>query len=160
MVIPHYFHRIGVGEISSMKEPHLLCCYRRCLFSRWYKTMHSRNNPATFYIKKYSQTGPQKSPAGAGTRYKVFWGFKYHYKDVIMRAMASQITSVSVVCAAVCSGADQRKHQSSASLAFVREIHRWPVDSPYKWPVMRNMFPFDDVIMPTGSSYLFLLRCM
>ena len=45
-------------------------------------------------------------------------------------------------------GADQRKHQSSASLAFVREIHRGPVNSPHKWPVTRKIFPFDDVIMP------------
>ena len=41
--------------------------------------------------------------------------------------MASQITAVSSVCSTVCSGADQRKHQSSAPLAFVRGIHRWPV---------------------------------
>ena len=40
-----------------------------------------------------------------------------------------------------------RKHQSSASLALVRGIHRWPVNSPHKWPVTRKMFPFDDVIM-------------
>ena len=43
-------------------------------------------------------------------------------------------------------GADQRKHQSSASLAFVRGIHRWPVHSPHKGPVTRKMFPFDDVM--------------
>ena len=43
-------------------------------------------------------------------------------------------------------GADQRKHESSASLAFVLGIHRWPVDSPHKGPVTRKMFPFDDVI--------------
>ena len=42
---------------------------------------------------------------------------------------------------------NQRKHQSSASLAFVREIHRGPVNFPHKWPVTRKMFPFDDVIM-------------
>ena len=47
------------------------------------------------------------------------------------------------------SGADQRKYQSSASLAFVGGIHRWPVNSPHKWPVTRKMFPFDDVIMIT-----------
>ena len=41
----------------------------------------------------------------------------------------------------------QRKYQSSASLAFVRGIHQRPVNSPHKWPVMRKMFPFDDVIM-------------
>ena len=45
------------------------------------------------------------------------------------------------------SGADQRKHQSSALLAFVRGILRGPMNSPHKWPVTRKMFPFDDVIM-------------
>ena len=69
-----------------------------------------------------------------------------HYNDVIMDAMASQITGVAIV-SAVCSGADQRKHQSSTSLAFFREIHRWPVNSPHIGPVTRKMFPFDDVIM-------------
>ena len=44
-------------------------------------------------------------------------------------------------------GADQRKHQSSASLAYVRGIHRWSVDSPHKGPVTRKSFTFDDVIM-------------
>ena len=47
----------------------------------------------------------------------------------------------------VYSDADQSKHQSSASLAFVRGIHRWPVNSPHKGPVARKMFQFDDVIM-------------
>ena len=47
----------------------------------------------------------------------------------------------------VYSDADQRKHQSSASLAFVRGIHRGPVNAPHKWPVTRKIFPFDDVIM-------------
>ena len=70
-----------------------------------------------------------------------------HYNDVMMSAMASQITSLTIVYSTVYSGADQRKHQSSASLAFVRGIHRWPVNSPHKWPVTRKMFPFDDVIM-------------
>ena len=44
------------------------------------------------------------------------------------------------------SDTDQRKHQSSASLAFVWGIHRGPVNSPHKWPATRKMFPFDDVI--------------
>ena len=64
-----------------------------------------------------------------------------------MGAISSQITSVSMVCSTVFSNADQRKHQSSASLAFVRGIHRWPVNSPHKGPVTRKLFPFDDVIM-------------
>ena len=70
-----------------------------------------------------------------------------HYSDVIMSAMTSQITSLTIVYSTVYSGADQRKHQSSASLAFVRGIHRWPVNSPHKGPVTRKLFPFDDVIM-------------
>ena len=63
------------------------------------------------------------------------------------RAIATQITSRMIVYSMVNSSVDQRKHQSSASLAFVRGIHRWPVNSPHKWPVTRKMFPFDDVIM-------------
>ena len=47
-----------------------------------------------------------------------------HYIDVIMTTMASQITSLTVVYSTVYSDADQRKHQSSASLAFVWGIHR------------------------------------
>ena len=70
-----------------------------------------------------------------------------HYDDVIMTTLASQITSLTVVYSIVYSGVNQRKHQSSASLAFVREIHRGPVNFPHKWPVTRKMFPFDDVIM-------------
>ena len=64
----------------------------------------------------------------------------------------SQITSLTIVYSTVYSGADQRKHQSPASLAFVPVIHRWPVNSPHKWPVTRKMFPFDDVIMLTTSA--------
>ena len=70
-----------------------------------------------------------------------------HYFDVMMRAVASQITSVSIVYSTVCSGADQRKQQSSTSLAYVRGIYRGPVNSPHKGPVTRKMFPFDDIIM-------------
>ena len=70
-----------------------------------------------------------------------------HDGDVIMGATASQITSLTIVYSTVYSGADQRKHQRSASLAFVWGIHRGPVNSPHKWPVTRKMFPFDGVIM-------------
>ena len=70
-----------------------------------------------------------------------------HYNDVMMSAMASQITSLTIVYSTVYSSADQRNHQSSASLAFVWGIHRWPVNSPHKGPATRKMFPFNDVIM-------------
>ena len=75
------------------------------------------------------------------------WKAQIYYSDAIMSATASLITGDSIVCSTVYSGADQRKHQSSASLAFVRGIHRWPVNSPHKGPVTRKMFPFDDVIV-------------
>ena len=70
-----------------------------------------------------------------------------HYCDVIIGAMVSQITSLTIVYTAVHSDPAQRKHQSSASLAFVWGIQRRPVNSPRKWPLTRKMFPFDDVIM-------------
>ena len=70
-----------------------------------------------------------------------------HWNDVIMSSMAYQITSLTTVYPNVYSGADQRKHQSPASRAFVRGIHRWPVNSLHKWPVTWKMFPFDDIIM-------------
>ena len=69
--------------------------------------------------------------------------YVYHYCDVIMGTIASQITSLTIVYSTVYSGADQRKHQSSTSLAFVWGIHR----GPHKWPTNQKMFPFDDVIM-------------
>ena len=73
--------------------------------------------------------------------------FTEHESDVTMGSIASQIISLTIVYSNVYSGADQRKHQSSASLAFVRGIHRRPVNSPHKRPVTRKMLPFDDVIM-------------
>ena len=66
--------------------------------------------------------------------------FASHYNDVIMSAMASQITSPTIVYSTAYSGTDQRKYQSSAQLAFVRGIHLSPVNSPHKWPVTRKCF--------------------
>ena len=80
-----------------------------------------------------------------------------YYSDVIMIAIAARITGVSIVCSAVFLGSDQIKHQNSASLAFVRGIHRWPVDSLIKWPVTPKMFLFDDVIMNRIVMYVFSL---
>ena len=82
----------------------------------------------------------------------------HHYDDVIMGAVVSLITSLRIIYSIVYSDADQRKHQNSASLAFVWGIHRGPVNSPHKWPVTRKMFPFDDVIMmPTYKTADFVL---
>ena len=74
-----------------------------------------------------------------------------------MDAIASQITSLTIVYSTDYSDADQRKHQSSASLAFVRGIPRGPVNSPHKWPITRKMFSFDDVIM---NQTEFCINCV
>ena len=99
--------------------------------------------------------------------YIYFRDASIHYSDVIMGAIASQITSLTIVYSSVYSGADQRKNQSSTSLAFVRGIHRWPVNSPHKGPVTRKLFPFDDVIMVDSyvgklplHTLLLLIYCM
>ena len=78
--------------------------------------------------------------------YEFFW-LNLHHNDVIMTTTASQIISLTIVYSTAYLGADQRKLQSSSSLAFVRGIHRSPVNSPHKLPVTRKMFPFDIVIM-------------
>ena len=90
-----------------------------------------------FHIVNFGATPLQLSPSTKSV----------DYNDVIMGAIASQITSLAIVYSTVYSGADQRKHQSSASLAFVQGIHRGPMNSLDKWPVTQKMFPFDDVIM-------------
>ena len=98
-------------------------------------------------IKRALYIGIKRLCIGAITRLsQCHWS--NHYGDVIMDTMASQITSLTVVYSIVYSDADQRKHQSSASLAFVWGIHRGSVNSLHKWPVTRKIFPFDDVIMP------------
>ena len=77
-----------------------------------------------------------------------------------MTMLASEITSLTVVYSIVYSDVNQRKHQSSVSLAFVREIHRGPVNFPHKWPVTRKMFPFDDVIMASVATELSTHPCV
>ena len=92
-------------------------------------------NPQFSYNKIHRQLLPQSRhrslPAAVPTM---------HYNDVITSTMAFQITGSSIIYSTVCSGADQRKHQSSASLAFVWGIHRWPVNSPHKGPVTQKCF--------------------
>ena len=90
--------------------------------------------------------------------YTFFSTKAWHYSDIIMGMMASQITSLTIVYSTVYSGADERKHQSSASLAFVRRIHLSPVNSPYKGPVMQKKIPFDDVIIKMVKSPCWLMH--
>ena len=102
---------------------------------------------------------------GLATVFKQRW-FAYwlgvgvaHYTDFIMSVIASQITSLMTVYSTVYSGVNQRKHQSSASLAFVWGIHRWPMNSPHKGPVTRKIFPFDNVIMGTALYRPTMQKC-
>ena len=85
--------------------------------------------------------------------------FQWHYNNVVMSEMVTQITSVSIAWSTISSGAHQRKHQSYASLAFVRGIHRWPANSPHKRPVTRKMFPLDDVIMDGQAWFSNTFKC-
>ena len=78
-----------------------------------------------------------------------------HYSDAIMGAIVSQITSLTIVYSTVYSDTDQRKHQSSTSLAFVREIHWGPINSSHKLSVTREMFPLVDVIMRIAHGLIF-----
>ena len=83
----------------------------------------------------------------------LIWTNCWHYSDVIMGSIASQITSLTIVYSSVYSGADRRKQQSSVSLGFVRGFHRRSVNSLHKGPVTRKMFPFDDVIMKSEQLW-------
>ena len=89
---------------------------------------------------------------------KLYWdgcqGFQLNIVSLQWRhngVIATQITGLTIVYSIVYSNTDQRKHQSAASLAFMRGMHRGPVNSPHKWPLMRKRFPFDDVIMSSNG---------
>ena len=112
--------------VASVTSPYRLqaisndhACLLRCDYGIMYTT--SRNSYRITAVKEI-----------------IFERFARHYRDVIMRAMASQITSFTIVYSTVYSGADQRKHQSSASLAFVRGIHRWPVTGEFPAQMASN----------------------
>ena len=76
-------------------------------------------------------------------------GLLDHNSDVTMSAKASQITSISTVCSAVCSGAHKRNTKVPRHWPLCGEStgDRWPVDSPHNGPVTRKLFLFDDIIM-------------
>ena len=134
--------------ISSGKHP-----FSWHLQNNWYYSQHDRVTSGK--SRKWHWVGsrpfqwvmiviPKKFTQGFSQFMYMIWAL--HYSNVIMSAMASQITSLISVYSTV-SGADKIKLESSAPLAFVRGIHRRPVNSPHKWPVTRKRFPFDDVIM-------------
>ena len=102
----------------------------------------------------------QQRPGAAGVH--IFDNFnvllaqkKHHYNYVIMIVMASQITNLTIVHSTVYSGADHRKHQRSASLAFVRGVHRWPLKFPSQWSSNAENVSIDDVI-----KYIYMCVCV
>ena len=133
----------------------MICCWFSAkplfeLMHEYWQLDHTELNSVNFYPIRYWIIFIQ----GNEFENAVCKMMVIHYCDVIIGAMASLITSLTSFYSTVHSGADQRKHQSSASLAFVRGIHRRPVNSPHKWPVTRKIFPFDDVIMVSQSHYV------
>ena len=133
------------SQIWSLEELFLILC----IFTSHWRDHYALSNmdTDTSTVRKYTYV-----------QINTNWS---HNDDVIMAAIASQITSPMIVYSTVYSDADHRKYQSSASLAFVRGIHRRPVNSPQKCPVTRKMFPFHDLIIPNctlgacdiGSTY-------
>ena len=107
-----------------------------------------------FYYPIIQRTTPANNPIQQTPKCSCPISRNTHCSDVIISAMASQITSLTIVYSTIYSGASQRKHQSFASLAFVRGIHRWPVNSPHKGPVTRKMFPFGDAIMTIQCAHV------
>ena len=132
--------RVGWPCLYANPRDHFVCG-----LGQWETTLQC--NVGSHWLSPYPKWSLQPHRMGNGQHHS-------HYNDVIMGAMASQITSLTIVYSAVYSDADQRKHQSSASLAFVWGIRRGPVNYPHKWPVTRKIFPFDDVIMIHPYPYL------
>ena len=80
---------------------------------------------------------------------QIRWPFGDHYNNAMM-----------IVYSIVYLGTDERKQQSSASLAVVRGIRQWPVNSPLKGPVTRKIFPFDDVTKTFSPLPVPAARCL
>ena len=114
-----------------------LCCHGRIRLEIWYKSWHEictgKSGKASYSHNDFNDFEDQSlCPNDVVLCPKSEW----HYNDVIMCVMASQITCVSVVCSTVCSG---------ANIKHPRHWPSWgelPVISPHKGPRMRKMFPF------------------
>ena len=157
-------------ELSwNIRIIHLHCCYNKTvLLDKGLATLsgycHSCGWPCNArgwdIIRRSIDLVLQQYPC-CTTKKGLINSITVHYCDVIMGSITSQITSLTIVYLIVHSSADQRKHQSSASLAFVRGIHRRPGNSPHKWPVTRKMSPFEDVITrhQTASLWSWTVKC-
>ena len=103
------------------------------------------------YFNRYPIARPWRWRVGCLLRVRTVISLRWRHNE---RDGVSNHQHV-IVYSTIYSGAEQREHQSYASLAYVPGIHRWPVNSPHKRPVTRKMFPFDDVIMYS----LYPLQC-
>ena len=135
-----YVHRLSLIFYSAYENCQCSLFPYICMCSSKYFHIHGANLLFAKIVCYPNTINPSNV-------HSVSWNIFVHYNDVIIDAMASQITRLTIVYSTVYSCADQRKHQSSASLAFVRGTHRWPVNSPHKWLATRKLFPFGDVIM-------------
>ena len=132
----------------------------------WPRSLTSYSFPRTQWANMAMPSNQHSRQADRATEMSYFQylfdtvyveGSQYDSPNVFRNPKAVDVTSstsLTIVYWTVYSGTDQRKHQSSASLAFVRGIHRWPVNSPHKGPVTRKLFPFDEVIMEIWPLYL------
>ena len=146
-----YFHSSHIRKycVTHVRSMHFLCVWLLILQNYWILFKATTNKQFQFlfeFCPIHSSNGlvcwngrnwPCYNEAHHPLYSTVCW---IHYSDVIMGSMASQIIGLTIVYSTVYSGADQRKLQSSASLAFVRGIHRWPVISPHEWPVRGKYF--------------------
>ena len=135
--------RTGVKSLPQpiMTVPNLF--WGRQIFivlTQWITALPLLPTSSLAHIRGYNQFNIANSTKDTG-------GMSLQWRHNERDGVSNHQLHVTIVYWTVYSGADQRKHQSSASLAFVRGIHLWPVYSPHKGPVTPKMFPFDDVIM-------------
>ena len=126
-IFHHWFRKwLGAVQATSHYLNQWWLVYRRIYASRGFNElsahyncfMHITTPPLWWHVHNF------EAILSALLNLNLEWNSVTHYTDVIMAAIASQITSLTIVYSTVYSDADQRKHQSSASLAFVRGIHR------------------------------------
>ena len=155
-IFQHWFrYWLGAGQATSHYLNQLWSKYWRIYASLSLNELkHGWVDPNTYKISRPHSSSHRASYGVSFVNSKII--SIYHYSDIIMSAMSSQVTSLVIVYSSICSSTDKRKHQSYASLTFVRGIHWWAVNSPHKGPVTRKMFIFDDVIMVQTLSK----RCM
>ena len=121
---------LAMELLQSCAKPSISCIWSHdcSLFSLFLLNIYVQNFDLLFLF--YTRT-PEHLPSQSCIQngLPVWFSFTWHhYDDVRMGAIASQITSLTIVYSIFYSDADQRKHQSSESLAFVRGIHRGPVN--------------------------------